>query len=251
MKIISLLVTLLFCVSAISGQEVGGGVAMKCQSSPGALSSTHTLLDFSEAGGRGYHIQSWDRKWAKKTKRWTISDFTEMYLSRLDKVTTDEAYAEIKATVDQLNADMKIFTYKSLYEFQMNFSYEDASKSNLVKFEVANFGLTPDLSIARVPLNCQLVQAAIQGVVELPGDKLFHLSAEIWYEFDNAERAGLLMHEAIYNYARKYGQTNSRKTRYIVGLLNTFEYEQMSPLELQEKVVNVMKLPGFQLRQQL
>jgi hypothetical protein len=64
-----------------------------------------------------------------------------------------------------------------------------------------------------VPRGCQVVQAAIRQTIKLSSEKRFLIQKEAWDALNPTHQAGLLMHELIYEYLAKVGETNSMKAR--------------------------------------
>jgi hypothetical protein len=61
--------------------------------------------------------------------------------------------------------------------------------------------------------NCKLKQLALRKILVSSGEKRFLVDSKIWRELDNTHKAGLLMHEIIYEHFSKLGEENSVKAR--------------------------------------
>lgn len=80
---------------------------------------------------------------------------------------------------------------------------------------IGDVGLSPidDSNSLIRPKNCEIEQTAIY----LDSGDEIHVVEEIWNAFDNINKAGLLVHEALYRNMRMAGETNSDRTRKVVG----------------------------------
>jgi hypothetical protein len=83
----------------------------------------------------------------------------------------------------------------------------------------------PDTGVGYIPSGCELKQAALQQDPELPGDKRYTISRDIWTAMDADSQAGLILHELIYREAthQTVPHTNSMMVRYLNGYYSTVE----------------------------
>jgi hypothetical protein len=67
----------------------------------------------------------------------------------------------------------------------------------------------PDSQNIIVPKNCKVEQLAIQREPQLPGDKRYTISKDLWDQMDGNQKAGLILHEVIYRDALEWKHENS------------------------------------------
>lgn len=90
-------------------------------------------------------------------------------------------------------------------------------------------------------VGCEIEQAAMQRTPQVPGDKYFMLSQRIWSALNSDDKAGLVLHELLYKYAReKFKLSNSRTVRYFTAFLSddhgALPPKPLAYLELMQKL---------------
>ncbi len=78
---------------------------------------------------------------------------------------------------------------------------------------------------------CKIVQAVVQKPRSFPEDKTFTIDRRVWDLFDNDSRAGLILHEIVYQELIQYGHTNSISARYFNTLLLSNRFSQIGLAE--------------------
>lgn len=73
----------------------------------------------------------------------------------------------------------------------------------------------PDSRHLTLPNGCKIEQLVIQRPVRPENEALFLVNEDLWDLLDNTNKAGILLHEAIYEEALKMGAKNSINTRYL------------------------------------
>ncbi len=85
-------------------------------------------------------------------------------------------------------------------------------RSNIILTDI------PDSNNEMLPRECELKQIAIRRKKEING-KLFLISKDLWEQLSSLHKAGLILHEIIYEHFFYLGEKNSRKARYMNALL--------------------------------
>src|SRR5262249_21252593 len=78
------------------------------------------------------------------------------------------------------------------------------------------------------PQGCSPGQAAIQIKKQFPEDKTFTISKEMWDKMDPNSRAGLILHEIIYEEMISLGEDNSVNASYINSYMTAGLFDEMS-----------------------
>lgn len=157
----------------------GGGKSVVCRDSRGKIVSAE-VLDLYEA---------------RLLKKWPIISSSAPYM---DQVLTA-----------LLNIEFGLETTPS------NLIHTEAVRINLVKNILPDgTGLTPinDSYEVIAPKGCQIEQLAnfVNGATVL-------IDGEIWGSLNETNKAALILHEAVYELLRIYGETTSVRARNIVG----------------------------------
>lgn len=111
----------------------------------------------------------------------------------------------------------------------------------------------PDTGGGYIPIGCQLKQAATQNVEPfLPGQMRYLISNDLWVQFDEITKAGLILHELILREAIANHHKNSILARYFHGWLASRDlekFDQMEYIDLVSQVkysdANIGSLPIF------
>lgn len=101
-----------------------------------------------------------------------------------------------------------------------------------IKFiDKANFRDVSDSFEISIPKDCSLKQLAIQQEVE--GNKHIHISKELWDQLDSTNKAGLIMHEMIYEHFVLLGEKDSLKVRKFNAFLFSEDIKKISKADYQ------------------
>lgn len=94
-----------------------------------------------------------------------------------------------------------------------------------MRFLPSGTGLVPvkDIGSIIIPKTCTVMQLAVYT-----GDDQVYIDSDIWAKLDETNRAGLILHEAVYWYLRLSGETTSVRTRMFVA--NVFAGTPIPPL---------------------
>lgn len=93
--------------------------------------------------------------------------------------------------------------------------------------------------------DCQLMQAAVRKNEIAFGEKRFTIQKLLWEKMDNHNKAGLLMHEIIYEHFFKLGEVTSVKARKVNALLFSKTLAKMTSQEFYSNLQK-MDLPIYQ-----
>jgi hypothetical protein len=177
-------------LQASAGNRVGnGGNVVLCEA------AAPVLLDFYEASENGRKISSYTG--AK------YSEILEQRLKLLEKVapklaaqykkrvTTIVGEFDFKGQVTLVNADDSVHAFKPADE------------------------------------KCAVKQTAIRRTV-FEGSKRFAIDNKIWERMNGLQKAGLIMHEVVYEHFAKLGETDSRTARRLNALLFSDDLQSMT-----------------------
>lgn len=92
----------------------------------------------------------------------------------------------------------------------------------------------PDVTDSKhvlLPSNCSIKQLVIQRKNPPAGEKKFLVNQDLWVLLSNTDRAGILLHEAVYEEALERGATNSIKTRYFNSKISSSLAEINGPVK--------------------
>jgi hypothetical protein len=88
---------------------------------------------------------------------------------------------------------------------------------------------TPDSDhIVAPPSGCEIGQIAIQIKPTFPGDRLFTIDRMLWDYLDEDHKAGLVLHEVIYNEGITRGHRNSVAVRYLNAIASSDTVSELS-----------------------
>lgn len=79
-----------------------------------------------------------------------------------------------------------------------------------------------------IETGCEIGLIAIQKKPRFEEDKLFTISSDYWNAMDDDHKAGLILHEIIYQDALQAGQQDSVGTRYFVGTIASEKIEKLN-----------------------
>lgn len=106
--------------------------------------------------------------------------------------------------------------------------------SRIVFIENAQFRDIPDSFEIAIPKDCKLEQLAIQQ--EIDGKIMIHISKILWDKLDNVNKAGLILHEIIYEHLLVTGEVNSIKARRLNALFFSKEIERFKYTDYQNRI---------------
>lgn len=207
-SVMFVLTSFFFSLSIWSGHEVGnGGDILRCK-------DKITLFDFHESTTNGF-------------KKFKASD--RDYLGTLEQV------LDKFKKVDSKLANQYIKRSKSIYS---EISFEDNVTLTDVKDSVH----------ASLPKGCELKQIAIR--LKAPKkmadgtERNFIIDKGLWNKLTVEERAGLILHEIIYEHLVFLGERDSRKARYLNGLISHVAAGEKLPKPF-SKILRELKLPIY------
>lgn len=93
--------------------------------------------------------------------------------------------------------------------------------------------------------NCTLVQAAVRKNEVSFGEKRFVIQKDLWDKMDDKHKAGLILHEIIYEHFYKLGEYNSVKARKVNALLFSSSLAKMTTQQFYSNLQR-MDLPIYQ-----
>lgn len=100
----------------------------------------------------------------------------------------------------------------------------------------------PDHGHVVLEPGCHIEQIAIFFPEAMPSEKRFQINTRLWNRLDNDHKAGLMLHEVIYRYARlKEGHPNSKRARYFHESLSDLDIERFS----QRDYFQLLRAVGF------
>ncbi len=102
----------------------------------------------------------------------------------------------------------------------------------IVFIDNAQFRDIPDSFEFAIPQGCKLEQLAIQQ--EIDGKTMIHISKSLWDRMDSLNKAGLVLHEIIYEHLLATGEVNSIKARGLNGLIFSKSIENMNSRAFKE-----------------
>ncbi len=88
-------------------------------------------------------------------------------------------------------------------------------------------GSTKDYGYINIPSYCRVEQFAIQKPPIKAGDKRYTVSLDLWDRADHNHRAGLVVHEIVYQDAIERGHKDSIATRYLTGVITSAAFANM------------------------
>jgi hypothetical protein len=93
--------------------------------------------------------------------------------------------------------------------------------------------------------DCTLVQAAVRKNEVSYGEKRFVIQKSLWDKMDSRHKAGLILHEVIYEHFFKLGEFNSVKARKVNALLFSSSLSKMTTHQFYANLQK-MDLPIYQ-----
>lgn len=212
-SIISLIVVLLSSISFAGGSVGNGGDSIVCRKPDGSIQSIE-LLDYYE--GR-----------VQRGFSYSFGNLSENHLLKIDRIL-------------QKLSRVALIRSKKYRELVQSFFSEAVLLPGVDLVDI------PDSQNIIVAKNCKVEQLVIQQEPQLPGDKRYTISKDLWDLMDENQRAGLILHEIIYREAIKWGHENSIKVRYINALIASDILDQMDQKSFND-LLSSLNLPGFDM----
>lgn len=194
-------------VNALAGDKGNGGDAVVCRDSRGEIISAE-LLDYYEGKNlRGLKYQA------------EVSDvrkFTE------DKVNL------IKVHDPKLGEALQEVV-NSLVDASEKFGGLREQRIEEILFTSAELENIQDSEHLTFPRGCGVEQLAIRVDKKYPEDPAFIIQKDIWKKLPQIDKAGLILHEAIYKYyVDTYDEINSRNARYYNQMTSSLGMEEFN-----------------------
>lgn len=180
MILVKIIELLLYSLISIAGNEVGNGGDVII------CKDSVKLLDYYEAADLGFFVS--EPKDNKKYEK-IIYDLLEEFQNIDDKLAR-----QYKKRMEEISKEIEF-------------------KSSIVLTDI------PDSNHEALPTGCRLEQIAIRRNEEKNG-KLFLISKDLWNKMDNTNKAGLILHEIIYEHFLYLGEKDSRKARFMNALIS-------------------------------
>lgn len=184
------LLALMISAPSLASRVGNGGDAIYCQKEDGTV--TAELLDFYEGRTRGLTMN-------------------------MDGATTvEEKINLIINRVEQHDLFLGLVIREGLEHFYAN---REFTEDDLIDI--------PDSLHIRKPKNCEVKQAAIFKMPHelLPGESAYLINQPLWDLMDNDSKAGLILHEVLYRYARNVHHSDSVATRVALSVIATKKFE--------------------------
>lgn len=211
-KLLLISITMIFCRFSTAGSTAGnGGHGVGCRVSPNGNIASVILHDFYEGRYRYHLIPSLG------DRTLTVEQKANLALKRLSRLDPERA---------------------ARYQSRLNHFWENANK-----WPNAHLVFVSDSNYVAIETGCELVQVAIQKLPEFPQEKYFTIDETYWNLMDDDSKAGLLLHEIVYEEAISFGHQDSTKARYFTALITSGDVENMSTTQYAE----IAKVMGFPL----
>jgi hypothetical protein len=199
MKKVALLFAFVSVPVFAGGNGVGnGGKGVVCRSANGQVSSVR-LLDYYEADVRGIKIDL-------GSPELSVDDKLELAIGRLKQTDSVRATRYTARVADFFNPANTKFLKGTVLE-STNDSYEDS-----------------------FPAGCTVENLVVRKQPEFPEDRLWTVSQDLWDAVKNDDKAGLVLHEVIYDdvLTQTAPQQNSINARYYNSYLSADKLTTMA-----------------------
>jgi hypothetical protein len=100
----------------------------------------------------------------------------------------------------------------------------------------------PDSDHSIIPKGCKIEQLSVMNIDHPTGRPKYTLNADIWKLLDHSDRAGLILHESVYEMLLKKGHQNSRMARIFNEYLATDYFKEMD-MKTFFKTYQALKVP--------
>jgi hypothetical protein len=128
--------------------------------------------------------------------------------------------------------------------------YHEMAASFLARSRMVNGPLYDynDTGPTKLPAICSLKPVSIQRPAIDPSDKPFTVDTKVWGALpDDDERAGVILHEVVYNETLSLGQQTSESARKYTGLLASAEFDNIDVSDYRALIDDIFlpHLPEF------
>ena len=197
---------------AQAGQDRGGGRGIVCRDSNNKIKSI-SLLDYFEAqNAMSLTIDLGPQN--------SYQEKLQFVLNRLEQ--TDQVFAK------KIKSEVSDFMQSTTF-------VED------VDLEVVN----DSTSSVKPPKGCSEEQMGVNKVNPLPFQKNYLIRRSLWESADASTKAGLILHEVIYRYARKIGEATSDHARYYNALISSSNMKNLSTAQYTQALQQIGWLKGI------
>jgi hypothetical protein len=110
--------------------------------------------------------------------------------------------------------------------------------------EKINITSSQDTKHIEIPTGCYLKQIAVRKNQPSIIEKRFMIARDYWQRLNSVDRAGLVVHEIIYDHLYKLGEEDSVKARKLTAYMLSKNIKQDTPEKVRE-FVNSLKVPLY------
>ena len=185
MKKISVVVFVSFAFNCFAGNEVGNGGDVI------VCGDSIELLDYYEA--RRFNLS-------------VLASTSKNYISIVGSILKDFERIDLKLARQYVLRSKEIINE---LEFKSGVSLIDI----------------PDSHHEFIPSKCKIEQIAIRRSSLRPNSKLFLINQGLWNRLSATHKAGLILHEIIYEHFHYLGEKDSKKARYMNGLISSTKFK--------------------------
>ncbi len=126
-------------------------------------------------------------------------------------------------------------------QYKLRFTKMD----DLIEFKSdVNLADIPDSHHELVPKDCNLKQIAIRRPDE-KNPKLFLIDQDLWNKLDHTNKAGLVLHEIIYEHFLYLGEKNSKKARYMNALITHLASDKATLPKTYKTLLQELSIPIY------
>ncbi len=93
-----------------------------------------------------------------------------------------------------------------------------------------------DYGFAPLGDGCVLKQVAVQNLVPIPEGKKYTINKPLWDRLSTVDKAGLILHELVYEEALSLGQKDSRNSRYFNALISSRQVSSLTGKQYAERL---------------
>lgn len=166
--------------------------------------------------------------WCPQTKKYLLLDFYEYELlnpkhkiiatneNDLEKILNERL--KILSKLDEKNFNQYSLQIKNILP-KINFLNDISLNKTHDSFEIAK------------PKGCTLKQFALQRKKEKDHITEFYFDKEIWDNLDSLNKAGLILHEIIYEQFSLLGERNSLKVRKFNSFIFSKDFKNIAPAD--------------------
>ena len=112
---------------------------------------------------------------------------------------------------------------------------------NNLRFLAATYPLpvAADIGVDMIPSNCETKQIAANTIPFQPEEPKFWIKEELWDKLDEVNKAGLIIHEIVYNDALIRGHETSEYARYYTFLISSEKFADLSQAVYDQKLLDI------------